>query len=202
MCQESREDLCEKCFPSADTGDGWTGSFVRLVIRDDCCRFTLAAGPAQATDSIGRYLWFSCVGDGILPYLLNDTMLFVAQKTGCGIFSPSYFETPNLYSRLWEAFGIYPEEWPRILNFICLDGAFKSLFHRWMSGYDLTFLNFQDLKDRFDPAQTYYGMDWTIRSIHKRLRESGQHLTSARLDIKPDLSPRMGCQLISFTEDL
>jgi hypothetical protein len=146
--------------------------------------------------------------DDILPYLLNDTLLFVTQKTKFGTFSPWCFEEPEAtpgkksdpdfesticYDRLWEAFRIYPEEWTEILKFISLDGPFKDKFEFWMSSYHFALLSFKECEHVFGSAQNDYGIDWVIRNSHQRLQELGQHLLSAGLGIKTNLSLRMSC---------
>jgi hypothetical protein len=119
--------------------------------------------------------------DKLLPYLLNDDLLFVTQKTDGGTLCSSCFKHPEttlsideetiLYDRLWEAFRIYPEEWARILSFTCLDGPFKRQFNVWLSCHDFTELNFDGFGELFGSVENEFGIDWVLRNIHQRLKE-------------------------------
>lgn len=146
------------------------------------------------------------VEDDILPYLLNDTLLFVTQKTNFGTFSPWCFggrdplstfdikppdEDTTLYVVLWEAFRIYPEEWIRILKFVCRDGPFKNTFNFWLFDHDFTSLSLSETKGVFGSAQDMYGIDWVLRNIHQRLQELDFKLSKAHLSIQTNYSVRM-----------
>jgi hypothetical protein len=138
------------------------------------------------------------VGDEILPYLLNDNLLFVTQKTNFGTFSPSCFgnldqettknhspspELNTLFDRLWEAFRIYPEEWTQILKFVCFDGPFKVPFTSWLASCDFESLDYDQFVEAFDSSNNIYGIDWVLKLIHQRLQDLKQDLSLADLGI-------------------
>jgi hypothetical protein len=147
------------------------------------------------------------IQDDILPFLLNDTLLFVTQKTEWGACSPSCFgdsttkgsndgpsvEMTILYDRLWEAFRIYPEEWIRILNFACLDGPFKGKFNEWLACHDFESVSFNNFEVLFGETLGIYGIDWVLRHIRQRLQELKRNLIHADLGIKITRSLRMSC---------